>query len=608
MLRCRLMVRDDTRVTIVTVEVVAQIPLPIPTGPTPEAPWVVTVTADPPGWSSPARAEVAGWLRVAGATDLFGELAVMAAHPNRFRLNTPDPAAAVVVELVSDPPPAPGTVAVGPGPDPGTRVLSWVGRTGATHRVPVPARVGDTLAARFPDRFDTTTGPGTPEGGAPRARVSWSRWVEVVGWDPGTPPGTPPAGPVDLPPDAWRTAPGRWLVPAPAVGELDADRFVWTGTVPAPTRRGRRPLPATPLAEHLIAAVPELVDRLDRTGAALVAWPSGAGRRLLVAAASVSVDDLTPVYVMCPPHHLWVWYRVASMVGLPWAGPAGGPGLSARTPADPVPEDPALVVVDGLDDPRFRRAAATPLGDWDCTDVPRVGVAASWETMVRDRTGLVEAMALLRPGEFPTGGGDPSLRYLDPVRGPEIHATRYRVPLGHLASGGFPHDQVQVVTPDRELARVLTGTDPGDWWEPSEAGPPRGPMSPKVPAVVAVLLAADPAERVAVWCRCERTAAMIRAAAPGRISAVVRWPDEDPRDPGGSVVVVTADGRAAPPLGGFDRVVVVSWPADRQVLDDATGARQPGPPGGPHVTVIHLDHPVEDRAAVRCLGDPAPDQ
>jgi hypothetical protein len=182
---------------------------------------------------------------------------------------------------------------------------------------------------------------------------------------------------------------------------------------------------------HVAEGARQLAQLVRDYGSAVVAWPSGLGRRVAALAAVRAVDGL-PVQILCPPWAVWSWLASLSALGLDddeqarivtWASVAAGAALHAT---------PSVIVDDftGAD----ALAAAPTLRRLDTLEgVNRIGVCATWPS---DPGTLLTAMHLVRPGEFPAASAGALLRYpLWPVRRANEHADAYRIPMPALAAG-----------------------------------------------------------------------------------------------------------------------------------------------------------------------------
>lgn len=396
------------------------------------------------------------------------------------------------------------------------------------------------------------------------------------------------------------------------------DDIVWDERPPAPPAPPAPVEPAVALSPHHRADLDAFVAALVADRTQVIAWEPGLGRRLF---ALVALDQLDawPALVVCPPSALWAWQRQLDLVGRSHALThdradarvvaypslvAGGEGQSPRLDVAAVVVDEPLAATARRDEVR---AALRRLGG--LADAYTVGVSSSWPD---DAAAAVEAMALLRPGEF---RADVPLAQRYPVS-PDARAREHvaaylaRRRDADGAPPSFRRSRVVAVPPPREQEDALTAAaaDDGvrgvrqrlaDVVEIASAGTPRRSGAKVAAAAQLAVEHRDAGRRVVVATRFERTASRLRvllrnAGAVVADAATPRVADAlaDPA----ALVIVRFD-RDLGDLRAADVVVVVDYPPSTLAIERAVGAA--ADPQGPELVVcVHLEGTVDDRLAI----------
>lgn len=208
---------------------------------------------------------------------------------------------------------------------------------------------------------------------------------------------------------------------------------------------------------HVEQGARQLAHLVSSWGSAVVAWPSGLGRRVAALSALLTVDSF-PVQIVCSAWSVWSW--ISTLDALALGDSSSGDRVRIVTWADvaagaALPATPGLIL-DDFTEPQAL-AAANALRRLDRVEgVNRVGVCAQWP---QDPETLLRAMRLIRPAEFSGDSAGALLRYpLWPVRRANEHAQAYRVPLPSLAAGR-PYRQrfdVRCVQLSRQQRRQLS--------------------------------------------------------------------------------------------------------------------------------------------------------
>ena len=370
----------------------------------------------------------------------------------------------------------------------------------------------------------------------------------------------------------------------------------WDGPAPGEVSQVAVPVAVSGrLDGHVADGARRLAQLVRDHGSAVIAWPSGLGRRVAALAALEAVDTL-PVQILSPAWAVWSWTASLATLGLnddrarivTWDAVGTGAALHAT---------PALIVDDFTGDDAL--AVAGALRHLENLDgVARIGVCSQWPT---DPNVMLAAMHLVRPGEFPRAAAGALLRYpLWPLRRANEHADAYRIPLPPLAVGR-PYRRrfdVHTVTLPEPLRRQIgelcelhraDGTTDGTTEDAVEqirelttAGGATG-LSPTVSQVVGqVRRLSGTGQQVLVVARHERTLDRLRPLLRGAAAArLVTWADSD--------TLSWSD-------HGADTVLVCDYPDRPEQLWNLVG--QPEADEGAAVLLWHTRRSVDDELAV----------
>jgi len=414
--------------------------------------------------------------------------------------------------------------------------------------------------------------------------------------------------------------------PLPGLFRLGVERFgVALGyadaidTTPGFTWRGPRPRPERPtldlsrglvLSAHHQRDLSTVADRLANTGAVVLWWDSGLGRRIM-ALAAIDALDAWPAVVVCHPSGLWAWQRHAELVGRSCALTHDRADARLVTYRDlahgmHLPSPAALLLDEPTRGEATRKGVLTALHQLDgVSGMLRLATTDQWPERAEDTWGV---MSVLRPGEF-----DPTAtvgeRYpLEPVRRAGEHLAAYvsrrraddpdSVSLERFrrssvvtvaATETMLHDASEVLRRrggDREgaLAELL---------ELASAGSAHT-ISPKAAAAAALARSSD--GLVVIACRHVRTASLLTMMLAPRAVTVLDAERAQLAGDEEGVVVVRFD-RSLPDLRQAKTVIFCDYPWSTTVIDDAVGsaAETQGPA---QVYVVHLEGSIDDRLAL----------
>jgi hypothetical protein len=417
--------------------------------------------------------------------------------------------------------------------------------------------------------------------------------------------------------------------PLPGLFRLGTDRFGLAlgyapnlDSTPGFSWRGPRPRPERPeigvsttfdLSAHHRRDLTSVADRLADTGAAVLWWDSGLGRRIM-ALAALDALDAWPAVVVSHPSGLWAWQRHFELVGRSCALTHDRADARLVTYRDlahgmTLPSPAALILDEPTRSEAVRPEVLRSLHQLDgVAGTVRLATTDTWPERPEDTMGL---MSVLRPGEFDPAATLAERYPLDPQRRAGEHLAAYvsrrrASDPDSVNLDRFRRSSVHTVPVSeahtREAVEVLRrrGADRegalAELLELCSAGSAHS-VSPKTAA--AAELAGRSSGLVVVACRHVRTASLLKMMLAGREVSVVEA-DRGGLDSGdGSgrdrVVVVRFD-RTLPDLRSADAVIFVDYPWSTTVVDDAVGsaAETDGPA---QVTVIHLEGSLDDRLA-----------
>jgi hypothetical protein len=403
-------------------------------------------------------------------------------------------------------------------------------------------------------------------------------------------------------PGLWRIDQTTYGAPLPYAPRLSAvDGLRWEEPAPEPAATIVLPRRiAEQLDGHVADGARHLAQLVRDHGSAVVAWPSGLGRRVAALAALDAVDSL-PVQILAPRWAVWSWVASLTALGLAddeqarvvtWDAVAAGAALHA-TPS---------FIVDDFTSAAALAATATLRRLETFDGVARIGVCAQWPA---DVPTLLQAMHLVRPGEFPeTGGG--MLRYpLWPTRRATEHADAYRIPLPPLSAGRPYRRRFDVRTVElsalqrRHLDELITRYRAGDsdvsvetLREATSAGTAQA-LSAKVSQVAgAARTLLQTGQQVLVVARHDRTLQLVRTLVRGAAEATIRyhtWATVERDDTG-------AD--------DADTVLVCDYPDHPEQLWRVAGV--PGDAEGAAVLLWHTRLSVDDEVAVSAARGMSP--
>jgi hypothetical protein len=500
------------------------------------------------------------------------------------------------------------------GPD-GSLWMSWFdGSEEYTELFPTAAAVA-LLTADLPfvataEAFDTLRTACSLPLLAGRCRVNLDGFIEIITSKPQLVESAPLPGLFRI----EETRFGLALAYAPALTR--APGFIWEGHKPM-LDRGPAELPQLPmdLSAHARADLRTLVDQLAAYRAQAIVWSPGLGRRVFALAAMEALDAW-PLLIVCTPATVWAWQRHVEMFGRTAALTHLDADVHIVTYHD-LPRrvdvgDPQAVIFDDLGSPQTltpeTRLALRRLESF--ADTYRVAISAQWPT---EPAALVEAMSVLRPGEF-RPDMPLAVRYpTNPAARLAEHVAVYTSARA-LADPGRDTTEFRrssVVTTDMSApqrvalaeaaARMAGGASAAillaETLEIVSAGPPLS-LSPKIPAVLRRAAdALDAGRRVAVLTRHRRTVTLVRATLRSTDAVTVEASAAvESGCPQARLVIIRFD-RELPDLSWFDDVLVVDYPWSTELLESAVGPASGR--GGPlQVTLFHLTGSIDDRLAM----------
>jgi hypothetical protein len=381
--------------------------------------------------------------------------------------------------------------------------------------------------------------------------------------------------------------------------------FVWNSRRPPV-----RPTPAIALpghlsfAEHIVEDLPSFLVDLDLTGARVVRWDSGLGRRMFALAALEALDAF-PAAVLASPSALWVWRRDADLIGRSIALTHDRADLSLVTYHD-VRHRRFDVQALVFDDPTSDEAnAARPFlrALAHLRDTLKIALCstAEWPDTLEEQVTLLE---LLRPREFSSNVALAERYPLDPQRRCAEHVECYvdARTWGHTgAMLPFKRSTTHVVHLSVEQEQALAAAGPrlaarpaheelAEVLETVTAGPSHA-VSPKLAVALSALRAAkDAGKSIVVATRHQRAVSLLRALArPLEVEVVSK------SSPSTSCAIVKFD-TELPDLTRFDEVWFLDYPWSLAELDAAVGPSDS--PHGPDVMVVHAAGSIDDRVAL----------
>lgn len=416
----------------------------------------------------------------------------------------------------------------------------------------------------------------------------------------------------------FRVSDSKYGVPAAYISDVERLKgFAWKTPKPSPVLRPSPPVIPLDLRDHILAAVPELLQR-SRWGGQLLAWDGGLGRRLAVLAA-LEAADAFPSVVLCPPWAVWLWQRNLDLFGRSYSLTSDHADVLISTYHDLSLRRDTISPVSII----FDHPADVPISDLRAArhlsavypEALKLGLVSSADA---DLAELWPALALCRPAEFDLSADVETQlwRYSgDREAAALTHAEAYI----HFESASTRHSEgkgpyhqslTTLVAPSQdlldELRRLVNASSDSNRalaavLEATSAGT-AAQVSPKLASAMAMARAAlVKGQRVAVVSPHRRTLTMLRAALTPVTTFMATFPNSDAvvaealASPGPSALLVLSS-VCSPNLSRMDAVIFCDYPWNTDDIDRMCG---PADSSGPKsVAVVHAVGTVDDRLAV----------
>lgn len=534
------------------------------------------------------------------------DLPLLVRLPERVELHPMGPAEVLVRLAIRRPGEPPATVST---TATGTLCLAyWEGE----HRVemPLPPEAATAmLAADLPfvataEAWAVLDGPNQIPLLAGKATFNFDGYIEITTHTPQV------VERSDLP-GLFRLGDTRFGMSTSYSGWIDkTPGFDWTGRKP-PDMSVPRVVPVpVPVGETVRRDTESTVEALARMRAAVVALPSGRGRRIVALTALESIDGW-PALIVCPPWGVLVWQQLLTAFGrsvslfddradariVTYLDLARG----ARTSVY------GTIVFDDLagDDARDPRALTALRGLDALSDAYRLGVTSTWPEDPVDACRLLD---VVRPGEFSLDTIPFEHRYpVDPERRFSEHAHPYvvRSEASTAATPPVASTNVRLVHVDDEFhkayAKLCQQTGPLDRerldaaCELVRAGQ-SGRTGPKIAAAVDVMRSTiGDGRRGVVVTRSSKVALMVAVSlSPATVTTVHDGGDVEAAYRAGAEVVVVHWSEDLPNVGSADDICVVDMPWSSATLARAVS----GGKRTQRLFVLHAPGTLDDRVAM----------